>query len=220
MGDSLRTLRNEDHVMLARTVVALAVAALFAAPASAQKKAELGDFPFWTGPKTPHARAFVPGLQAALELTPEQVEKILAARTATVDSPEIRALKSKGDPNATADELAKANAARTEATEKLFKAVDETLTKDQKALIEKINDAYAKVAAEVGEDFQAKFAAAKGNAEDTAALKKELAEAVAAAFDKKLDAVLTNDQKAAVRKAAEEEAKRAAANKDKPKPKK
>ena len=58
---------------------------------------------------------------------------------------------------------------RTEATEKLYKAVDGILTKGQKELIEKVNDAYAKVAAEVGEDFQAKFAAAKGNAEETAA---------------------------------------------------
>src|SRR4051812_6807082 len=143
--------------MFRSTVLALVAAALFAVPASAQKKPEVGDFPFWSAPKTPHARAFAPGLQAALELTPEQVEKILAARAATVDSPEVRALKSKGDPNATADELAKANAARTEAMEKLFKAVDEILTKDQKALIEKVNDAYAKVAAEVGEDFGPKF---------------------------------------------------------------
>jgi hypothetical protein len=44
-------------------------------------------------------------------------------------------------------------------------------------------------------------------------------EAVVAAFDKKLDAVLTAEQKAAVKKAAEEEKKRAA-NTDKVKPKK
>lgn len=206
--------------MLTRIVLALATAVLFAAPAFAQKKAELHDFPFWSGPKTPHARAFVPGLQAALELTPAQVEKILAARDATVDSPEIRALKSKNDPNATADELATANAKRAEATEKLHKEVDTILTKEQKALIEKINDTYGKVVAEVGQDFQAKFVAAKGNAEDTAAVRKEQAEAIVTAFDKKLDTILTNDQKAAVKKAAEEEARRAAANKDKPKPKK
>jgi hypothetical protein len=206
--------------MFARTVLALAAAALFAAPASAQKKAELHDFPFWTAPKRPHAGAFVPGLQAALELTPEQIEKIIAARNATVDCPEIRKLPHKGDPNATADDLAKAGAKREEATEKLYKEVDSILTKDQKALIEKINDAYAKVAAEVGEEFQPKFAAAKSNAEDTAAVKKELMEALVTAFDKKLDALLTNDQKAAVKKAAEEEAKRAAENKNKPKPNK
>ena len=77
--------------MLARTALALAAAALFAVPASAQKKAALHDFPFWSAPKRPHAPAFVPDLQAALELTPEQVEKIVAARAATVDSPEVRA---------------------------------------------------------------------------------------------------------------------------------
>lgn len=208
--------------MFARTVFTLAAVALFVAPASAQKekKAELADFPFWSAPKTPHARAFVPGLQAALELTPAQVAKLVAAREATVDDPELRKLPNKNDPNATADDLAKANAKRAEATEKLFKEVDLILTKEQKALIEKINDGYAKVVAEVGEDYQPKIAAAKGNAEDTAALRKEQAEAIRTAFDKKLDALLTNDQRAAVKKAAEEEAKRAKANPDKPKPKK
>ena len=204
--------------MLSRIVLTLTAVALFTTPAPAQKKApELLDFAFWSAPKTPHAKAFVPGLQAALQLTPEQVEKILAARAATIESPEILALKKKGDPNATADELATANAKRSEATEKLYKEVDEILTKDQKALIEKINDGYAKVSADVGEDFQPKFVAAKGNAEDTAALRKELREAITAAFDKKLDALLTADQKAAVKKAAEEEKKRDANKPPKPK---
>lgn len=206
--------------MLSRIAFTLTAVALVSSPALAQKKAELSDFPFWTAPKTPHAQAFVPGLQAALELTPDQVEKILAVRAATVDSPEIRALKKKGDPNATADELATASAKRGEAAEKLHKDVGDVLTKNQKELIEKINDAYAKKAAEIGEDFQAKFVAAKGNAEDTAALRKEQREALVEAFNKKLDGLLTAEQRAAVRKAAEIEAKRAADNKDKVKPKK
>ncbi len=206
--------------MLARTVLALAVAALFAVPVSAQKKAELHNFPFWSAPKRPHAPAFVPGLQAALELTPQQVEKIIAAESATVGSDEIRNLPRKGDPNATADQLANANVKRTEAVEKLYKEVDLILMNDQKALVEKINDAYAKTAAEVLEDLQAKFGNAKGNEEEMAKVRKEYDEALAAAFDKKLDAVLSANQKTAVKKAAEEEAKRAAENKDKPKPKK
>jgi hypothetical protein len=134
-----------------------------------------------------------------------------------VDSPEIRALKRKGDPNATADELATAATKRAEASEKLFKEVDGILTQEQKALVEKINDAYAKVVADVGDDFQPKFAAAKGNAEDTAALRKELREAVEAAFDKKLGGVLSAEQKKAVDKAAEEAKKRAGNKPDKPK---
>jgi hypothetical protein len=205
--------------MLSRIAVALAAVALSASPAFAQKKPTLTSFPFWTAPKQPRANDFVPGLTAALELTPEQVAKIAAAREATIDSPEVRALKRKGDPNATADELATAAAKRAEASEKLFKEVDGILTKDQKALVEKINDAYAKVVAEVGEDFQPKFQAAKGNAEDTAALRKEQREAIAAAFDKKLGGVLSAEQKKAVEKAAEEAKKRAANKPDKPKKK-
>jgi predicted metal-dependent phosphoesterase TrpH len=157
-------------------------------------------------------------LQAALELTPTQVEKIIAAQNATVNSPELQGLKQKGDPNATADELAKANAKRNEAREKLFQAVDEILTKDQKALIEKMNEAYEKVVGEVGEQFQAKFVAAKGNAEEMAAVRKEHAEALAEGFDKRLNQLLTTEQKLAVEKAAEVEKKRAAEAKDKPKP--
>lgn len=206
--------------MSARFVLALLAAALVSVPVHAQKKKpELTDFPFWSAPKTPHARAFVPGLAAALELTPEQTEKLLAARAATVENPELRKLKQKGDPSATADELAKAAAARAEATEKLFKEVDGILTRDQKALIEKLNDAYAKVQSTVAEDFAFKFQAAKGNAEDTASLRKEQGEVVVSTFGKKLEGLLSNEQMAAVKKAAEEEAKRATAS-DKPKPKK
>jgi hypothetical protein len=202
--------------MFARIVLALVVAVLFAIPAQAQKekKAALNDFPFWSAPKRPHAHAFAPGLQAALQLTPEQVGKILAAQDATVNSEEIRKLPNKNDKNATADELAQASAKRAEATEKLHKEIDKILTTEQKALIEKVNDAYAKVVADLGEEFQPKFVAAKGDSEATAAARKELNEAIATAFDKKLDAILTDDQKAAVKK----EAKRAAENKNKPKP--
>jgi hypothetical protein len=207
--------------MFERIVLALAVAGLLGTPSLAQKKPpELGDFPFWTHPKQPHARAFVPGLQAALELTPEQVEKILAARAATVDSPEIRGLKRKGDPDATADELNKAAAKRAEATGKLFQEVDGILTQEQKTLIAKINEAYEKVAADVGEEFAPKFVAAKGNAEEMAAARREKDEALVAAFNKKLDGLLSAEQKKAVEKAAEVEKKRAAEAKNKVKPQK
>jgi predicted metal-dependent phosphoesterase TrpH len=204
--------------MFTRIAAVLAITVIGATPAFAQKKPELMNFPFWRTPKQPHANAFVPGLQAALELTPTQVEKIIAAQNATVNSPELQGLKQKGDPNATADELAKANAKRNEAREKLFQAVDEILTKDQKALIEKMNEAYEKVVGEVGEQFQAKFVAAKGNAEEMAAVRKEHAEALAEGFDKRLNQLLTTEQKLAVEKAAEVEKKRAAEAKDKPKP--
>ena len=71
--------------MFARTVLALAAAVLLVAPAQAQKKPALGAFPFWSAPKNPRAHAFVPGLQAALELTPEQVEYLARALQIELD---------------------------------------------------------------------------------------------------------------------------------------
>jgi hypothetical protein len=203
--------------MFCRIAAVVAAVCLVAAPVHAQKKKPgLDNFPFWSAPKTPHAPAFVAGLQAALELTPEQIERIGEARLATVDSEEIRALKKKGDPDATKEELAAAAAKRAEATERLHKQVGEILTPIQKALVQTINDAYATVIADVAEEYQPKLEAAKGNADETAALRKEQREAVAAAFGKKLDGVLSEKQRALVKKAAEEEAKRQG-NKVKPK---
>src|SRR4051812_41633552 len=122
--------------MFTRLALVAVAAVLSATPVFAQKekKADLSGFPFWSAPKTPHARAFAPGLNAALELTPEQVEKIAAAIDSTVGDPELRNLPNKGDPNATPDELAKAGAKRAEAAEKLYKEIDKILTTDQKAL--------------------------------------------------------------------------------------
>jgi hypothetical protein len=202
--------------MLIRLASTLTVVVLFAATVHAQKKKpELGNFPFWSVPKNPHAPSLVPGLQAALELTPEQVQKIVAIRDETLGSEDVRALKRKGDPNATPEELAAAAEKRKEVTEKLHKEVGDVLTHDQKALIQTINDAYAKVVSDVTEEYQPKIEAAKGNADDVTALRKEQREAVAEAFAKKLDGVLSEHQRALVKKAAEEEAKRGG-NKVKP----
>jgi hypothetical protein len=202
--------------MLIRLAATLTVVVLFAATVHAQKKKpELGNFPFWSVPKNPHAPSLVPGLQAALELTPDQVQKIVAIRDETLGSEDVRALKRKGDPNATPEELAAAAEKRKEVTEKLHKEVGDVLTHDQKALIQTINDAYAKVVSDVTEEYQPKIEAAKGNADDVTAFRKEQREAVAEAFAKKLDGVLSEHQRALVKKAAEEEAKRGG-NKVKP----
>jgi hypothetical protein len=172
-----------------RTALTLVVVVLLAAPAAAQEKKPGGlrDFPFWTGPKQPHARAFAPGLQAALQLTPEQCERIEAACRETIDKPENRG---KNNPGAAA------------ATDKLHQMVGEVLTPEQKKLIEKINDAYGKAAAEAGEEFQPLYAASKGNAEETAKLREQQRAAVAENFQKRLDAILTPEQKKAVAEAA------------------
>ena len=132
----------------------------------------------------------------------------MAVRDETLDSEEVRALKKKGDPNATPAEIAAAAEKRKEVGEKFHKEISAILTHDQKALIQTINDAYAKVVADVAEEYQPKIEAAKGNADDVTALRREQREAVVAAFGKKLDGVLSENQRTLVKKAAEEEAKR------------
>ena len=190
--------------MLFRAVLTLIAGVMFAAPAAAaEKKPQLRDFPFWTGPKQPHARAFVPGLQAALQLTQEQAEKIEAACQETIDQPDA---KGKNAPGAAA------------AQQKLYEMVAGILTAEQKKQIEKVNDAYARVVSDVGEDFQPQFAAAKGNAEETEKVRQDLHKAVAEAFEKKLDGILSTAQRDAVKKAGEEQKKREEEAKKTPKP--
>ena len=139
---------------------------------------------------------------------PDQVEKILAAHGATVDSPEIPRAQAKGRPERdrrrTRDRLREA---RPRPRRNCFKEVDEILTKDQKALIEKINDAYAKVAAEVGEDFQAEVRGREGERRGhRRADGRNCARPRRARSTRSSDGLLTAEQQKAVKKAAEIEA--------------
>jgi hypothetical protein len=165
------------------------------------KKPQPRDFPCWTAPKKPHARAFVPGLQAALQLTPEQVQRIEAACRDTIGKPE-----------------AKATAGA--AFDKAHALVFEVLTADQKKRIERSNGASAKAVEEVAGDFDARFSAAKGGEEELKKVGKELDEAVVAAFEKRLDMILTAEQRKAVKEAAAEPKRREEEEKKTAKPNK
>ncbi len=193
--------------MLPRTLLTLAAAILVSAPlpAADKKPGPPRDFPLWTAPKRPHAHSLIPGLQAALQLTPEQLERLEAACRETIDKPEARG---KNAPGAEA------------AAERLHAAIAGILTPEQKKLIEKVNDAYARAAADTAGEFEANFAAAKGNEEETAKVRKEYAEAVAAAFEKRLDAILPAEQREAVKKAGAEQKRREEEAARTPKPKK
>jgi hypothetical protein len=171
-------------------------------PAADKKPSQLREFPFWSSPKQPHTGAFVPGLQAALQLTPEQMEKIEAACRETIDKPEN---KGKNAPGAAA------------ARDKLFETVNGILSADQKKLIEKVNDAYARAISDLQDDFQPQFASTKGNPDEGAKVREAYHKAVIESFEKKLDGILSNEQRAALKKAAEEAKKRTG---DKKKPNK
>ncbi len=187
--------------MFTRSLIAV-VAALFGLSAAAadKKSPALRDFPFWTAPKQPHARAFVPGLQAALAISAEQAEKIEAACRETIDKPEARVKGAGGD-----------------AVEKLHKRVAEILTAEQKKKIEKMNDLYAKVVSAVAEEFQPDLVAAKGDDEEMKRVRERQREALVESYGKKLETILSTDEMKAVEKAAAEQKKREENKKDKSK---
>ena len=165
--------------MPVRLAITLTAIVLFAAPVHAQKERLDRKRPVLVRSQEP-ARPGVPGLQAALERTDPGAGSIVAVRDETLDSEEVRALK-KGRPER--HPRGDRRRGREAVCEKFHKEISAILTHDQKALIQTINDAYAKVVADVAEEYQPKIEAAKGMPMTSPPCKRA-AKAVVAAFGK------------------------------------
>ena len=113
--------------------------------AEKQKRPDVTDYPFWTAKKRGYVAQFVPGLTAVLELSDAQKERIAAARDEMSNDEAMKAARgiSKSDPSVTAEQRDRARAALEAATARLREKVAAILTAEQKALIDKINAAYA-----------------------------------------------------------------------------
>lgn len=187
------------------------VASLIAFPAvAAEKEKETKqksgpiDYPFWNAKKRADAPQFVPGLNAALQLTPGQEEKIDAARSELNNDEGLKPYRSlaKGDPSVTEEQRQKAREAIDAANAKLREKVKSILTPEQNALIAKINKAYEETGDEIGAIYADKFAV-KG---DEAARKRVMEEKNQDTIDRflsKLDTLLTPAQKEAMTRAGE-----------------
>lgn len=129
------------------------------------KRPDVTDFPFWTAKKRGYVSQFVPGLTAALQLTDEQKQAIAAAREEWSNDEGLKSARSisKSDPSVTADQREKARATIDAATARLRERVDAILSPEQKAVIEKINKAYAAAVDDVGIVYQDKFASVKAD---------------------------------------------------------
>jgi hypothetical protein len=177
------------------------------AAAEKQKSSSVADYPFWTAPKRGDVRQFVPGLNAALQLTNAQKEQIAAAREEMANDEGVKAARSmsKFDPSVTAEQREKARAALDAATKKMRDKVDVTLTSDQKTLIEKINATFASAVEETGILYADRFASVKGDEAGRQRLQEEIKQATETQFREKLDRLLTANQKEAMTRAAAEE---------------
>ncbi|MBC7817913.1 MAG: hypothetical protein IAG10_13560 [Planctomycetaceae bacterium] len=179
------------------------------------KKPAIGNFPFWSVPKQEFADQLVPGLNAALLLSDEQIVKLHEARRETIDSEQLKSKKSK-DPNVPDPEREARQKARQEAYVNLKTKVSNILTAEQRTLIEQINAAHLEVSKAAAEEFSTQLVSAKGNEDLQKSLQQQKRDRFTANFKAKLEGLLTPNQKAAWEKAAAQEI----ANAAKPKPQK
>jgi hypothetical protein len=177
-----------------------------------QKRSNLTDYPFWTSPKRGAVPAFVPGLNATLQLTEAQLEQITKARDEMANDAAVQAARgiSKSDPGVTAEQRDKARATLDAASTRLREQVDAILTAEQKALIEKVNTAYAASVEEVGIVYADKFASVKADEAARRRIQEEKSQDTEEQFLHKLDGILNESQKAALARAGDEELQRSA----------
>ena len=188
-------------------LAAVLLACPLAASAQKEKKAAIGNFAFWAGKGDQKSGQYVPGLNAALLLTDEQVRGIHTAAQETIHTEDLQASgrKLKGDANATQAEREAHQQQAARARAKLEERVAGILTAEQKALIEKINAAYADAQKAGMDSFSTRFANVKGKGEDAKALQVEFQAYVARDLQTRLTGILSADQRGAMAKVAEAE---------------
>ena len=197
------------------SIIVMASLCLATLAEAQEKKPTIGNFPFWSVPKQEFADQLVPGLNAALLLSDEQIVKLHEARRETIDNEQLRGKKVK-DPNVPEAEREAHRKATQEAYANLRIKVSNILTAEQRTLIEQINAAHLEVSNAASEEFGAQLASAKGNEELQKTLQQQKRDRLTSNFKSKLEGLLSPNQKAAWEKAAAEEL----ANAAKPKPKK
>lgn len=192
--------------------VALAVQGAEVKKEEKQKLPNMVDYPFWKSEKRGDVTQFVPGLNAALELTPAQEEQIAAARTESMNDEALKAFRglSKSDPSVTDEQRQKARAAVEAANVKLRERVTKILTPQQAELLAKVNAAYLATVEEIGTVYSEKFASVKGDEAARKRIQEEKSQDVEDHFLGKLDGILSPAQKDAMTKAAQEEQRRGA----------
>ena len=204
----------KTHLSLLALLTIVSSLSLAAPEKGAKEKGGGGiDYPFWSAKKRPEAPQFVPGLNAILQLTPQQQEQIATARSEMANDEEVKAARSisKSDPSVTQEQRDKARATVDAANARLREKVAAILTPEQKALIAKVNEAYQAAVDEIGTVYEEKFATIKADPAARKRVQDEKNQDTEDHFLHKLDTLLTPAQKDAMTKAAEEDQRRAAA---------
>jgi hypothetical protein len=203
--------------MRTRSLAALiALLCAAASPALADQKKKTGrpdpsGLPLWSAKGTPLAgRQYVPGLNAALLLSDEQVESLHAAWRETLGSPEQRekGRRFKETPNPTEEQRKEVRLLREAAHGRLQSQVAAILRPAQRDLMVSIEVLYGQAQETVKADLASAFALKKSDPEEAERLQRSLNERLAADFRRRLEEVLTPEQRLAFQAAAAEEERR------------
>lgn len=180
-----------------------------ALPALAQKekRTDLGGFPLWSAKKNPLTGPFIPGLNAALLLTAEQRDKLVAAREEIMGNEKLQKLGAsiKQNPNASEADRDAARKVFEEARDQFKDRVDTILNAEQRKLVATINGVFEEVSLATHEAYSARFGQLKGDKAGMEELQKEAREKGLKDLKGRLEGMLSKEQWAALSKAAESE---------------
>jgi len=142
-----------------------------------------------------------PGIEGVFTITAEQKEKLAAVQREVMGADEVRAAEKTVASKDASDEQKKA-ARKTirDAEAKLREKAAPLLTAEQKELVKKLKTAFVEVAKGLLAEYKDKLAAAKDD--EAKNLRREMTEKGKAELAKKLDGILSDEQKAAMGKAA------------------
>ena len=178
----------------------LVLVGLSSSPLLAQKKGKRAKGPsLFSG----QVKKAVPGIDAVVSLSDEQTAKYAELQKAMVASEAyVAAAKTIKNKDASKEDRKAALTAIKTAKAGLAAKLNGIIGADNATLVNKVNDAVASAQKDLRTEYKAKLKEARKDKEATAALRKEMTAKAASSISEKVNALLSDAQKEAVKKAS------------------
>ena len=178
----------------------LVLVGLSSSPLLAQKKGKRAKGPsLFSG----QVKKAVPGIDAVVSLSDEQKAKYAEAQKAMVASEAyVAAAKTIKNKDASKEDRKAALTAIKTAKAGLAAKLNGIIGADNATLVNKVNDAVASAQKDLRTEYKAKLKEARNDKDATAALRKEMTAKAASSISEKVNALLSDAQKEAVKKAS------------------
>ena len=178
----------------------LVLVGLSSSPLLAQKKGKRAKGPsLFSG----QVKKAVPGIDAVVSLSDEQKAKYAELQKAMVASEAyVAAAKTIKNKDASKEDRKAALTAIKTAKAGLAAKLNGIIGADNATLVNKVNDAVASAQKDLRTEYKAKLKEAKNDKDATATLRKEMTAKAASSISEKVNALLSDAQKEAVKKAS------------------